>query len=133
MVNKLAMNLDIREYLRINPISVHPLTLSDDETDCFLYFNEDGKPYESGNSYIAYTQKQVFNGIISSIFKDWVEIDSSGNLRLRYDYIDESIICEKTGENNIICEKTGEDKEIVICGTSIDVVDSNIKIVWEDT
>ena len=38
MVNSLIMNIDIREYLRINPISVHKLTLSGDGKDCFLYF-----------------------------------------------------------------------------------------------
>ena len=40
------MNIDVREYLRINPISVHELTLSGDGKDCFLYFPEDGEGYE---------------------------------------------------------------------------------------
>ena len=39
MVNTYAMNIDIREYLRINPISVHELTLSDNPLDCFLTFS----------------------------------------------------------------------------------------------
>jgi hypothetical protein len=34
------MNVDVREYLRINPISVHELTLSGDAKDCFLLFKE---------------------------------------------------------------------------------------------
>ena len=38
MVNTFAMNLDVREYLRINPISVHELSVSDTDTDCFLLF-----------------------------------------------------------------------------------------------
>ena len=38
MVNSITMNIDVREYLRINPISVHELTLSDDDRDCFLFF-----------------------------------------------------------------------------------------------
>ena len=38
MVNSIAMNIDVREYLRINPISVHELTLSNDDRDCFLFF-----------------------------------------------------------------------------------------------
>ena len=38
MVNIVTMNLDVREYLRINPISVHDLTLSDNDSDCFLFF-----------------------------------------------------------------------------------------------
>lgn len=97
MVNRITMNLDIREYLRINPISVHPLTLSDDETDCFLYFNENGEPYESGNAYIAYTQKQVFNGILHEILKDWVDVDSSsGNIFLKYDYVNGKIVWRET-------------------------------------
>ena len=37
MVNSSIMNIDVREYLRINPISVHELTLSEAERDCFLY------------------------------------------------------------------------------------------------
>ena len=42
MVNTSIMNIDIREYLRINPISVHELTLSDKADDCFLLFKEGG-------------------------------------------------------------------------------------------
>ena len=40
MVNTSIMNIDVREYLRINPISVHELTLSGDMKDCFLLFGE---------------------------------------------------------------------------------------------
>ena len=61
-----------------------------------MYFNEDGKPYESGNAYIAYTQKQVFSGILSNILKDWVEMDSDGNIRLRYDYVGGKMVWEST-------------------------------------
>lgn len=38
MVNSHAMNIDVREYLRTNPISVHNLTLSQDGKDCILIF-----------------------------------------------------------------------------------------------
>ena len=84
MVNTITMNIDVREYLRINPISVHPLTLSSLETDCFLYFNDGGQTYEDGKTYTVYTQKQVFNGILSTIFQNWVEIDGDGNIRFKY-------------------------------------------------
>lgn len=48
MVNRFAMNIDVREYLRINPISVHELTLSDNDNDCFLLFSniQDDGAYE---------------------------------------------------------------------------------------
>ena len=46
------MNIDVREYLRINPISVHELTLSDDGSDCFLLF-----PNDEGGDYKACTQE----------------------------------------------------------------------------
>ena len=42
MVNSSTMNVDVREYLRINPISVHELTLSDSSSDCFLVFDQEG-------------------------------------------------------------------------------------------
>ena len=41
------MNIDIREYLRINPISVHELTLSDNPLDCFLTFPFSGDQYQA--------------------------------------------------------------------------------------
>ena len=57
MVNRNDMNIDVREYLRVNPISVHETTLSGDGKDCFLYFNSN-----DGN-YAAYTQNQIFRNI----------------------------------------------------------------------
>lgn len=83
MVNTIAMNIDIREYLRINPISAHPLTLSQDENDCFLYFNQGKTTYGDGNTYAVYTQRQVFNGMLKNAFGDLVSEDSSENIRFR--------------------------------------------------
>lgn len=51
MVNSSTMNIDVREYLRINPISVHELTLSGDGKDCFLYFPKN----DNGTGYDVYT------------------------------------------------------------------------------
>ena len=47
MVNTYTMNIDVREYLRINPISVHELTLSGEGKDCFLLFPSDSDGYEA--------------------------------------------------------------------------------------
>lgn len=38
MVNRFTMNIDVREYLRINPISAHVETTSNNENDCFMWF-----------------------------------------------------------------------------------------------
>lgn len=46
------MNIDVREYLRINPISVLDLSLSSNDNDCFLFFPMENKP----RGYIAVTQ-----------------------------------------------------------------------------
>lgn len=54
------MNIDVREYLRINPISVHESTLSDSDNDCFLFFNENG--------YVLKTQGTMFDSIRAAIF-----------------------------------------------------------------
>ena len=70
MVNSSTMNIDVREYLRINPISVHDLTLSGDFKDCFLFFPTDN---ESEGGYNVYTQRQMFDAIMESIFQDLIE------------------------------------------------------------
>lgn len=58
------MNIDVREYLRANPISVHELSLSDEDTDCFLFFpNTSAK-----RGYRASTQKELFRALQMSIF-----------------------------------------------------------------
>lgn len=61
------MNIDVREYLRINPISVHDPTLSENGTDCFLVFPESGE-------YEAWTQNQLFNLLYETIFGDLVDV-----------------------------------------------------------
>ena len=81
------MNIDVREYLRINPISVHDLTLSGDAKDCFLFFphrsgEEDTEAYKA-EGYNVYTQKQVFSSIMKSIFRDLIEKDGDG-FRLKF-------------------------------------------------
>ena len=45
------MNIDVREYLRVNPISVHELSLSSNDNDCFLFFPMENEP----RGYIAVT------------------------------------------------------------------------------
>ena len=67
MVNTFTMNIDVREYLRINPISVHELTLSGDGKDCFLYFPNNN---EDGTGYKVYTQNVMFWSLYKSIFQD---------------------------------------------------------------
>ena len=66
------MNIDIREYLRINPISVHDLTLSDKDTDCFLVF-----PTSGLRGYRVNTQSQLFLAIQRSIFGELLEFDET--------------------------------------------------------
>ena len=61
------MNIDIREYLRINPISVHELTLSGDERDCFLLFQ--------GENYEVQTQASIFRTIYQNIFQNLIDDD----------------------------------------------------------
>lgn len=82
------MNIDVREYLRINPISVHDLTLSGDAKDCFLFFphriGEENTEGYKAEGYNVYTQEQVFNSIINSIFRDLVEKDGDNGFRLRF-------------------------------------------------
>lgn len=51
MVNSITMNIDVREYLRVNPISVHELSLSSNDNDCFLFFPMENEP----RGYIAVT------------------------------------------------------------------------------
>lgn len=50
------MNIDVREYLRINPISVHDLTLSENGNDCFLFFCKQKQNGEYYRDYYAKTQ-----------------------------------------------------------------------------
>jgi hypothetical protein len=63
------MNIDVREYLRINPISVHELTLSGDGKDCFLYFPQNDT---NGTGYIVHMQKTMFWSLCKSIFRNLV-------------------------------------------------------------
>lgn len=64
MVNSITMNIDVREYLRINPISVHELSLSDNGNDCFLFFPKDSDT----RGYRVFTQTQLFRTLQKSIF-----------------------------------------------------------------
>ena len=64
------MNIDVREYLRINPISVHELTLSGDGKDCFLYFPADGQNSKTG--FEVHTQNAIFLSLYKSIFQDLI-------------------------------------------------------------
>ena len=66
MVNSSTMNIDVREYLRINPISVHEPTLSGDGKDCFLVFPN------SGSGYSVATQDSIFAQLLNSIFHDLI-------------------------------------------------------------
>ena len=72
MVNTFTMNIDVREYLRINPISVHDLTLSGDGKDCFLFFPE-------GEGYEVRTQDKIFSDIKTAIFGDMLGEDGKLN------------------------------------------------------
>lgn len=77
------MNINIREYLRINPISVHNPTLSDCGSDCFLIFpNEEGEP-------IAKTQDSIFNQLYEKIFNTLVKYDEElGKYRFNFQTIE---------------------------------------------
>ena len=57
------MNIDVREYLRVNPISVHELSLSDNSTDCFLFFPNNS----AQRGYRASTLKELFRALQMSI------------------------------------------------------------------
>ena len=74
MVNSITMNIDVREYLRINPISVHELTLSDDDNDCFLLFPND-EDYQT-RGYKAFTQRQLFRALQHTIFGNLLTDDN---------------------------------------------------------
>ena len=94
MVNSFTMNIDVREYLRINPISVHELTLSGDGKDCFLYFPENSA---TKDGYLVDSQKTMFWSLYKSIFQNLVDGDED-NPRLNiaasgvtYDPITEGI------------------------------------------
>ena len=65
------MNIDVREYLRINPISVHELSLSDNGNDCFLFFPKDSDT----RGYRVFTQTQLFHALQKSIFGDLIDFD----------------------------------------------------------
>ena len=69
------MNIDVREYLRINPISVLDLSLSSNDNDCFLFFPIENEP----RGYIAVTQWQMFNEFYKTIFGELVKFDEQGN------------------------------------------------------
>ncbi len=70
------MNIDIREYLRINPISVHEPTLSGNDMDCFLLFPEDGEKEEEG--YMAKTQMVLFKHLVETMFGDVLVQNDAG-------------------------------------------------------
>ena len=65
------MNIDVREYLRINPISVHELTLSEDGIDCFLWFGQNDAG-EKPNYYV-HTQNVIFYLLCKTIFGDLIK------------------------------------------------------------
>ena len=67
------MNIDVREYLRINPISVHELTLSDNGNDCFLFF----PTTVDTRGYRAFTQTQLFKALQRSVFGDLLNYDTT--------------------------------------------------------
>jgi hypothetical protein len=77
------MNIDVREYLRVNPISTHELTLSGDGKDCFLLFPESGEGYE------VCTQDVLFKFMVKSIFQNLVDdngfwiVDDNGQISLQ--------------------------------------------------
>jgi hypothetical protein len=85
MVNRSEMNIDVREYLRVNPISVHETTLSGDGKDCFLYFDN--------NDYAAYTQNQIFRNICENIFGSLVKWeDEKKHYVLNCDVDDDGVV-----------------------------------------
>ena len=65
------MNIDIREYLRTNPISSYELTISSNGLDGFLRFYQDG-------TYEVLTQTQLFSEIYNALFGNLIEyVDGS--------------------------------------------------------
>ena len=72
------MNIDVREYLRINPISVHELSLSSNANDCFLFFSMQEEP----RGYIAVTQWQMFDEFYRTILGKLVKFDEQGHPHL---------------------------------------------------
>lgn len=75
MVNRFTMNIDVREYLRINPISAHELTLSDNANDCFLFFLPT-------NGYELKTQTQTFNFLYEKIFRRLINVANDGSISI---------------------------------------------------
>lgn len=67
------MNIDVREYLRINPISVHELTLSDNGNDCFLFF----PTTVDTRGYRVFTQTQLFKALQRSVFGNLLNYDTT--------------------------------------------------------
>jgi hypothetical protein len=68
------MNIDVREYLRINPISVHELTLSDNDNDCFLFFpNENSQNWK----YKVVPQGRLFKSLQNSIFGNLINFEAT--------------------------------------------------------
>lgn len=95
MVNSFTMNIDVREYLRINPISVHELTLSGDAKDCFLYFPPIDKLHENSSGYKVYTQEEVFWSIYQAIFCDLIQGDKSQfSLRGEINIVDGKVVVD---------------------------------------
>ena len=86
MVNSSTMNVDVREYLRINPISVHELTLSGDAKDCFLLLREHVEG-ETREECSVVSQKTLFWNLYQSIFGNLLR-SSIGDIGFRIDHID---------------------------------------------
>ena len=83
MVNTCIMNIDVREYLRTNPISVHESTLSGDGRDCFLYFPKN----PDGTGFVVFTQDDIFLSLYKSIFRNLVK-DGSGDVAFNIDGVE---------------------------------------------
>lgn len=73
------MNLDVREYLRTNPISCQPSTDSDSDLDCLLLF--DGK-----GGWSATTQGRLFKETLTRLLGSAIVEGDDGKLRLNCEW-----------------------------------------------
>jgi len=101
MVNISTMNIDVREYLRINPISVHELTISEDAKDCFLCFP--GNDNET-DGYVVYMQKTIFWALNQSIFQFLIEGDED-NFRFALIPSSNTEVGDETPDDQILIER----------------------------
>lgn len=77
------MNIDVREYLRINPISAHELSISDAGDDGFMYFyDEFGE-----NKYHVALQTTMFDRLCKVIFRDMI-VGTGDDTRLAYESLE---------------------------------------------